>query len=79
MVSQNFTDEVWADQPGLGLKANGMGPGLRQGGAPKVSGYPERKKHQAGATPLMSRRGTWMQGTGLLKSWAGGAGWCRAQ
>ena len=31
MVSLNFTDEPRADQPGLGLKADGMGPGLLQG------------------------------------------------
>lgn len=79
MVGCNFTDELWADQPGLRLKADCMGPRLRQGGTPEVSGCLERRKHQTGGTPLMSRRGTWVQGTGLPNSRAGGAGWCRAR
>lgn len=28
MVSLNFTDEPWADKPGLGLKADGMALGF---------------------------------------------------
>lgn len=32
MVGCNFTDQLWADQPGLRLKADYMGPRFRQGG-----------------------------------------------
>lgn len=68
MVGCNFTDELWADQPGLRLKADCMGPRLRQGGTPEVSGCLERKEHQTGHSTDEQERD---MGTGNKRPTAG--------